>query len=328
MPEIRAVAPITVAITAKNEAAAIGDCLRSITAAVRHAEERLSLRFRIVVVLDDCTDATESVARSFPKVAVIHSSGGLVEAQRRVANLPPFVIFSDADILVSESTITVLCETMLTTPDLQVAYPRKTPLPPLRRSLLSAALYSYNRTNGFQNARHYFNGKLFAIRDWQVPTLEELQPRIAKLPQNCFYHFESGMQIDDIYLSRDILRRYGPGAIREVADGEIFFRPPETFLGMYHTYRRMRREIERLNLLFPETVPVHQQRRYDRTAERRAPLQERLLWRWFRAWLAVCILRFHSERLYYTYLASTPGPNWPAITETKTTLCPDIVRPA
>ncbi len=328
MPETKVGGPITVAITAKNEAAAIGDCLRSIIAAVRHAEERLSLNVRIVVVLDDCTDATESIARSFPEVAIIHSSGGLVEAQRKVANSPPFVIFSDADILVSEGTITALCESMLTTPGLQVAYPRKTPLPPHRRSLLAAALYSYNRTNGFQNARRYFNGKLFAIRDWQIPTVEELQPRISKLPRNCFYHFEAGMQIDDIYLSRDILRRYGAEGIREVAGGEIFFRPPETFSGMYHTYRRMRREIERLNLLFPETVPVHQRRRYDRTAERCAPLRERLLWRCFRAWLAVCILRFHFERLYYTYLASNPGPNWPAITETKTSLCPDTVRQA
>jgi len=319
---------ITVAVTAKNEAAAIADCLRSLLAAVRRAEAMLPLRLQVVAILDDCTDSTEAIVRTFPEVSITHSSGGLIEAQRLVANTPPFVIFSDGDILVGESALVAVCRAMLETPILQVAYPRKIPLPPQRRSLLAAALYCYNRVNGFQNARRYFNGKFFAIRDWRVPTLEELQPRFALLSRDGFYDFHSGMRIDDIYLSRDILRRYGPEAIRETSEGEIFFRPPESFSGMYHTYRRMRREIERLNILFPETAPVHQRRQYDRDAERRAALRDRLLWRWFRVWLGVCVARYHLEKLYYRHFASSPSPAWPTITETKTALCHDTVPPA
>jgi glycosyltransferase involved in cell wall biosynthesis len=275
---------VTVAVTAKNEAATIGGCLRSLLASAREAEAQLLLAFRVVVILDDCTDNTEDIARSFG-VETKLSTGGLVEAQRLVARERPFVIFSDADILIGETALTAVCRAMLENAALQVAYPRKTPLCPSSRSLLAEALYCYNRVNGFQDARRYFNGKFFAIRDWRVPTLAELQSRLARLSPDGFYDFHVGMRIDDIYLSRDILLRYGGEAILEVPDSEIFFRPPETFAGMYHTYRRMRLEIERLNILFPESAPAHQNRRFQRDVERRAPLRDRLLWRWFRVLL-------------------------------------------
>jgi hypothetical protein len=284
---------------------------------VDRAEAELPVRFDLVAVLDDCTDETGGIARSFSRVRTVASTGGLVEAQRQVANTTSFVVFSDADILIGETAVSAICRAMLENPALQVAYPRKTPLPPRRRTLLSSALYCYNRVNGFQDRRRYFNGRFFAIRDWRVPTLAELQPRLAQLPRDGFYDFHAGMRIDDIFLSRDILSRYGADAIRELGDGEIFFRPPETFGGMYHTYRRMRLEIERLNILFPETVPVHQQRRYNRAAERRAPLRDRFWWRWFRAWLALCVARYRLERIYYRRFASRPCPAWPVIEETK-----------
>ena len=175
---------------------------------------------------------------SFPRVRLLTSSGGKVEAQRRVANTTPFVIFSDADIVVTENTVASVCRAMLDDPQLQVAYPRKQPLAPMRTTLLANALHCYNRVNGFQQPRRYFNGKFFAIRDWRVPTLEELRPRLALLPQDRFYDFHSGMRVDDIWLSREVLRRYGADAIREVQDGEIRYRPPETFKGMYRTYHR------------------------------------------------------------------------------------------
>ncbi len=318
---------VTVAVTARNEAAAIGNCLRSLLVAQRAAEAALALRFRIVVVLDECSDATGSIARSFSGVETLVSRGGIVEAQRSVAGARPFVVFSDADILVGESALLAVCRTMLADPALQVAYPRKSPLPPRRRTLLAQALYSYNRTNGFQDVRRYFNGKFFAIRDWRVPSLSELASRLAQLPRDAFYDFHAGMRIDDIWLSRDILARYGESAIHEVEDGEILFRPPETFTGMYRTYRRMRLEIEQLNILFPETLPVHQARKVDESALARASRRERMLWRWFHAWLRVCIARYSLERWYYRRWSPQPCPAWPRVEESKEALCRDIAHP-
>jgi hypothetical protein len=206
---------------------------------------------------------------------------------------------------------------MLDDPVLQVAYASKSPLPPQRRTLMAAALYCYNRVNGFQTARRYFSGKFFAIRDWQVPTLAELQPRLQSLPQDAFYDYHAGLRVDDIWLSRDILKRHGDQAIREIEGAHLRYHPPETFTGMYRMYLRMTREIERLNVMFPETIPVHQHRGYDRAVVRMAPWRDRWLWRVFRVALSLCRLRYKVERYYYQNIATAPLDAWRPVEETK-----------
>lgn len=317
---------VCLAVTAKNEEQALPGCLRSILRAVEVAEARLPLRFDLVVIADDCTDRTAQVAESYPRVRVIPSTGGKIAAQRRVAPAAPFVLFSDADILVGEQAVAAVCEAMLGDPALQIAYPRKQPLPPTQGTLLAHALYCYNRVNGFQERRRYFNGKFFAIRDWNAPGPAELQARLAALPVDRFYDYRAGLRVDDIWLSRDILRRHGPDAIREVDAAEIWYRPPATFAGMYRTYYRMRLEIERLNVMFPETVRVHQQRGYDWSAVRRAPARDRWLWRVFRLALGLCRLRYRAEKFYYQHLSATPCAPWKPVEESKQSL--DFVRPA
>lgn len=307
---------VTIGITAKNEEQSLAACLSSLLAAIQFAEERMDMRFDPVVILDDCTDATQEVAHALG-VRTIHSSGGIVEAQRLMANQPPFVIFCDADILLNKAAVYALCMAMTGDPLLQVAYASKSPLPPLGPTLLARAIHCYNRVNGFQVARRYFNGRFFAIRDWRAPTIAELQPRLALLPVDRFYNFHAGVRLDDIYLSRDILHRYGPTAIHEVATAQILFRPPETFEGMFSTYRRMRLEIERLNLIIPETIPAHQSRGYDWNAVRSASWQDRLLWNLFRLALGACKTRYFAERIYYQHFSSKFCPAWPAIMETK-----------
>jgi glycosyltransferase involved in cell wall biosynthesis len=313
-------ATITIGVTARNEEACIGGTLESLLRSVAFAEAHGVARFEVIAILDECTDGTERVVGGFPRVGVIHSRGGLIEAQRRIATRRPFVIFSDADILIGENVVAALASTMIAEPTLQVAYPRKHPMQPVRRSLMASALYCYNRVEGFQRARRYFNGKLFAIRDWRAPTLAELAPRLAQLPRDRFYDFHSGMRVDDIWLSRDILMRHGADAIRELPDAEIHYRPPETFRGMYRMYLRMRREIERLDRMFPETRPVHHQRGHDREAERNAPLRDRFLWRVFNAALRVCKMRYSAERFYYQRIANDECSAWKPVTESKVAL--------
>jgi glycosyltransferase involved in cell wall biosynthesis len=320
------VTTICLALTARNEAASLPGCLRSVIRSAEIAEARLPLRFDLVLVADDCTDRTVAIAESFSRIRVVTSSGGKVAAQRRVANTTPFVLFCDADILLTDDTVTAVCEPMLANSQVQIAYPLKHPLAPTRQTLIARALNCYNRVNGFQERRRYFNGKFFAIRDWHVPDRVELRARLAALPVDRFYDFHAGIRLDDIWLSRDILRRYGAAAIHEVERGPIWYRPPETFTGMYRTYHRMRLEIERLNRMFPETVGVHQKRGYDWSAVRRASATDRWLWRVFRVALGACQLRYHGEKFYYQRLSPTPCAPWEPIQETKQSL--DIVHPA
>lgn len=328
---------VPVAVTARNEERALGPCLDSLAAACRTAARDGRRRLELVAVLDDTTDGSDRVAAE-RGVAVLRSSGGLVEAQRCAVDAfpeAPYVVFGDADIRVEPHTLAAMVDAMDGDPALRVAYPRKCPLEPRavrhgRPTVLARALHSYNLHNGFQTPRHYFNGKLFAIRGWQVPSRDALRERLDQLPEDRFYDYRAGMRVDDIYLSRRVLLDGGPEAIREV-DGLLWFRPPATFEGMYRTYRRMRMEIERLDAMFPETREAHRRwgiRRRDPDAWRRATAEDRHLHRIFQRALVLCRWRYHLERFYYRNLSSRTCDPWRPIPETKEPIPPVETRTA
>lgn len=324
---------IPVTIAAKNEEASLGACLDALLVSVEHGRRR-GFDFEVLVVLDDCTDRTEEVARG-RGVQVLRSSGGKVEAQRAglarwTEEQPgerhtragaPFVVFMDADVLVTPPTLAALAEAMLARPEVRVACPPRQPLPPRRSGWLARSLHLYYRARGFSSQRTWFNGQCFAIRGWSMPTRSELAERLMRLPDDNFYDYAAGMRIDDIFLSRRIMAEHGPGALFETAAGCVQYRALETLAGMYRYYRRMRMECERVSALFPELDWAHAQygeRRADLLAS--APLRDRLAYWQFHAALAVCMAGYRVERFYYRHLARTRCPAWPPIAETKCSL--------
>src|SRR5207253_477462 len=130
--------------------------------------------------------------------------------------------------------------------------------------------------------------------------------RLRRLPRDRFYVFERGVIVDDIYLSRQLLSELGRGAICQAPEARVWFSPPETFAGMYTTYKRMRWEAERLNKIFPETKSTNRRdelRRNDWDRMRRVCRRERWLWRVFHAAHVLCALRYEGERFFYQNLA-------------------------
>ena len=321
--------PLTVA--AKNEAQSLGPCLDALLVSIRYAAER-GIALDLRVVLDDCTDDTEAVARA-RCVRTLRASGGKVEAQREGLREglpagspdPPICVFVDADGLVTPPTLAALVLALLARPELVVASPPRRPLPPLSRGWLARALHIYNRERGFSSQRSWFNGKCFAMRGWSVPTRAELAPRIARLPVDRFYDYAAGMRVDDIYLSRRVVAERGPSALTETSEGCVVYRAPETLRGMYRYYRRMRLELERVSALFPEYDDAAARfgvRRADRLAT--APLPERIAYHTFTAALLLCRAAYRLERAYYQRLSRTTCPAWPPVEETKCSLATEI----
>ena len=310
---------IPLVIAAKNEERALGACLDSLLAAAAFARSHAGLRFDPIVVLDDCTDATGAVAAS-RGVRTIVSSGGKVEAQRSgLVPGAPFHVFADADIAIEKETLAALARAM-EDPSVEVACPPRRPLAPQRRTLIARAIHVYNAHRGFSPQRTWFNGRLFAIRRWAVPTRVELAPRLARLPRDRFTQAHLGLRVDDIYLSRTIAREHGPGAIRETDEGALWFRPPETLRGMYRYFRRMQMEVERLDRIFPETRATHEKhgiRRTDPAAVARATKEERRLFQLFQAAVAGCKIVYAAERAFYLHVARSPCADWTPIAETK-----------
>jgi len=89
------------------------------------AEQALSVSYELTVILNDSTDNTINCIPS--EISIIKTTGGIVEAQRAVANTSSLIIFSDADILVSSRALIEVTKAMLEDSNLSVAYPDKIP---------------------------------------------------------------------------------------------------------------------------------------------------------------------------------------------------------
>ena len=311
---------VPIGITARNEAANILALLASLRVSAARASQRLGVGYELHLLLNDNQDDTPQRVAGEPDLVLWHTQGGLVEAQRALAAarpVAPFLIFSDADILVHPDTIAELTAAMLDRPGVEIAYAEKYPIAPLRRTPLARALYLYNLREGYQTKRNYCNGQCFAIRKWHIPTPAELT--WDRKADNPFLHLAAGIRTDDIYLSRELLRRAGPEAFFCTPAG-IQYRPPETLEGMFRKYQRMRLELARLDHFFPGWRPAHTRwgrRRLDLSRLRRVPLGEQFYYALFQGALALCKLRYHAQRLYYTYLSQSPCPTWMPVKETK-----------
>jgi glycosyltransferase involved in cell wall biosynthesis len=311
---------IPIGITARNEAATILGLIASLRVSISQATKTLGVEYEIHVLLNDNEDNTPELLASQPDLFLWETHGGLVEAQRAlVAASPrvPFVIFTDADILLHPDTITQLTAALQSNPSLQIAYAAKLPVPPKRRTPLARALYLYNLNEGYQTTRNYCNGQCFAIRHWNIPTVDELHWDIAA--DNPFLNLAAGIRTDDIFLSRDVLRRHGPAGL-ECVPAAVRYRPPETLRGMFHKYQRMCLEIERMHHYFPDSRQTHTRlgrRALDRSLLRQAPLSEQFYYGLFQSALVFCKLAYSAQRIYYTHLSSEPCPTWRPVQETK-----------
>jgi hypothetical protein len=302
---------IPIGITARNEAKNIRALLASLRVSVARAKAACGLRFELHLLLNDNEDETAALLAGETDVTVWETHGGIVEAQRALVEArpeAPWILFTDADILIHPETVTELSRAMAEHPEVEIAYAEKYPLRPLRQTPLARALYYFNLREGYQTKRLYCNGQCFAIRRWHIPRPAELRWNPAA--DNPFLHLAAGIRCDDIFLS---LGR-APEALLCTPAG-IQYRPPETLRGMFRKYQRMRLELERMAYFFPREKP--RGRRLDRTLLRQAPWGEKLLYGIFQAALLLCKVAYHSQRVYYSRWAKTPCPTWRPVEETK-----------
>lgn len=311
---------IPVGVTAKNEAKNLPRLIESLKRATDLATAELGVQFEIHVLLNDNSDESEQLLNRYSFVEVWHTTGGLVEAQRFFKKLKhdaPFLIFSDADIILERNCITEICKEMLNHEFVQVAYSEKYPLRPKRPSLLAKALYLYNLNNGYQDRRNYFNGQLFAIRNWNIPERQTLKWRSDE--NDNFLNLDAGIRCDDIFISRDLLKRFGAKSI-VCTNSAIWYRPPETLQGMYRKYQRMKLEIERLNCFFPETVKTHNdlgRRQLQKNLILDRPIVEIGYYGLFLIGLYLCKAGYELEKFYYRHLSNQYCPTWNPVLETK-----------
>ena len=223
---------IPIGITARNEAANIRALMNSLRQSAAHATAALGVEYELHVLLNDNRDQHAQLLAAETDLQIWQTSGGIVEAQRALASARPgvpFLIFTDADILIHPHHRRINRGSEWQ-PGGRNRLRRKVPDRTPAHTPLARALFLYNLREGYQTRRNYCNGQCFAIRHWHIPTPAELTWDPAA--DNSFLHLSAGIRTDDIYLSRDLLRRLGPQAFRCTPSG-IQYRPPETLEGMF-----------------------------------------------------------------------------------------------
>ncbi len=310
---------VPLVIAAKNEAANIGACVRSARQAAAFAEARWPVSIDVRVVCDDCEDETEALARA-AGATTLRSSGGKVIAQRRGAAMKaPYYLFSDADVVLSEDALSALCGAMEVGPQVLAASVPRVPLRPVSSGLVAEAAYLYNLRRGFRTEPGWISGRMFAVRCYDVPG-----PAPA-CRDDRYLALERGVVAEDIYLSRSVLQRGGRAALVETTRGAVFFRPPETLRGLYRYYRRLRRELERTDALFPLLRALHVVRRVDTAALASAPRRERSLFRVFVATMRAFEVIYLVDRAYHRRVLRRSGAAWPVVEESKRQIVPSEI---
>ncbi|MSR68412.1 glycosyltransferase, partial [Candidatus Saccharibacteria bacterium] len=244
---------IIIGIAAKNEESSIYKCLLSLAKAIEYGK----ISAKTVVCVNGSTDRTGSIVSQFMKefplmdIELIElEAGNLIKAQRLIVGYcsSDFYIFLDADTTISKTSLAKMIANMSVNMlrDGYVNYAKTRLTPPLGKESYVTRLYRLYSSGGLLTHRYYFHGRFFAIRGWYVPTDREvanIQNKKNKLSQF------GGLNVDDIFLSTYILKKYGPDAINELKDVYVYAKPITSLRDWYYTYRRTDIEIKKILLL-------------------------------------------------------------------------------
>ncbi len=322
---------VAVVVPAHNESGRIGAMVSSLgPACVAAVGEDASALVHVVVVAHACSDDTAAVAAAAiaawadvvvqavasARVVVDNGAGAKVRAIRAglvaLAGVDiDVVVVADADIVVGVVGLAAVVAAVVADVVVVASAPQ-TPLPPRRRTPLAWALHRYNATRGFRAQRQWFNGRFYATRRWDFPDDDDVRARAAADGDG---DDGSPLGADDVWLSRAALS-VGPGAIVSVngaADDDhddlvIEYRAPETLAGMCQHLRRLRREVGRVNRLFPK-LP----RPSAEGSPQPQDLADGIALAIFNVALMLCRLWLWLE----TRRASAPIEPWPVVRESK-----------
>jgi len=314
---------VRVVVPARNEASRLGQCLQALLSSVQQAR-MADRRIDIIVVVDRSDDDTAAIARRFDvRVVDCPPPYGKVEALRAGlagddhddddGGAMAIFVGVDADVVVGPRTIGDLLAALESNPELLAACPPLQPLPPVRRTPLSWALYRYNRQRGFSSERRWLNGRCWASRPFTFPTPAAMARRADDVGLDADHPLRGPLVADDVWLSRHLVDLGGEGAIAVVDTDPVLFRPPATLQGMARYWRRLRRELWRIDVLFPE-LPRPAARQPDLLAA--APFLDRLAWWIFQGALAWCRFQHNDDGNDNDNDNDRDDP-WPVVVESK-----------
>jgi glycosyltransferase involved in cell wall biosynthesis len=257
-----------VGVPVRNEAGTIVDAVGHVVRAcealrLAHPEVDVSC----VVCFNGCTDASEAVLRdalqSAPPAVEVRcttSPPGIIPAMAQVLDIAgevDVIFFCDGDIVVTETSLAHLYETLCADDGVQLAYARAQTMLPTSPSWLQRLLCTAFTDPLLYPARRFFRGSCYVVR----PELFhngciDLWRDASEAPAAVVRGRRRVPLADDVIMSVWIVERYGLAAIRRDAGALVLVTPPlnlaDTFLG----YRRKHFDYRTLDAIWPQRTAL------------------------------------------------------------------------
>ena len=275
-------------VCARDEVSTIVATLSSIVQSVASGQ---SCDWQLMVCANGCTDGTvQGVAKWIRDQADMRISlcelqdANLVEAQRVIATRltqqgADILGFFDADIFVAPECIPLLLKATADK-SVRAVYATSVPLSSKSETIVQKILNQYDRDTGVFSRRKHLHGRAFFVKEWNIPRASP--PLLA----------------DDIFISCDLLLRYGECAIKPCPEARIYFHQISTFRDFFQSYKRRRIELRkclRLNPRFKCLPPDQLNRRLIWGKLVAEPPRAIALWIFFFALRLYCFVRFVAE---------------------------------
>jgi len=268
----------TVIMPAYNEESSIKAALDSISEADKHTSYTLDA---IIVCINGCTDATESIVRNWDTlpVVIIYSKPGYLSAMNKLlaytrkhhGSSPMLKL--DADSVVEPHCIQRLLSELDAHPELKLAgghpLPSKLSNHPLHQRLLGRILSLRS---------------IYPLAERAVHDVEEYHPFALADPQAGIGNIETKLKIyfhgrvwcarqpsmipllhstvlgDDVFLNDWLYTKYGPTALRVIYGANVYFKPNYSLVRHWKVYKRIYEDKERVRIL-PSYEILHQMRK-------------------------------------------------------------------
>jgi len=318
---------LIIGLPARNEEKTIYGALESISEAISGINN-----YKIVVCTNSCTDDTAGVVKEFINnhrdlnCVLIKSQPGLVNAQRKIVDLFPakIYVFPDADSKIEKDSIKALLNELNKNNQTVVAYAKTVSLINRKKKLpLAERMGILYDSQKLLSPRKYIHGRLFATKDWSIPSNQELSKAANRnrSSREMLKYCKKGifLSVDDIFLSSYIMDKYGLKAIKQVDSARCFAWSIASFSDWLRVYRRRNVEMEKMKRWFPEYNYLwpHLNRRTNWRNWLKADWRDKMIWLMYLSMKGIffCYLRF--EFLMLKVGLYHPPVQWKAAQTTK-----------
>lgn len=266
------------------------------------------LEVSLVVCANGCSDGTAERVREWiaantycAATLEVLATASLVEAQRVVAarlkaDGAETLVFVDADVVLDTECIPALLNAA-SKKEIKAVYAVSEPISHPEPTLVERVLNQYDSGASIFSERRHIHGRTFLIREWWIPITS---PPLAA---------------DDIYLSCDLLYRFGPEAIAACHSARVYFHQVASLSDLYRSYKRRSLELSKCLHAFPHfrSLPADQ-------------LNRRIIWRRLlrespkrlSLWFLLLLLRAYCKaRLAIESVVSAPSTEWEVTTSSK-----------